>query len=744
MNGKRVVRFGSFEANLQTGELRNAGIRIRLQEQPFRVLALLLDRAGELVSREELKQALWQDSEYGDFDQGLNVAIKKIRTALGDSSDTPRFIETWAKKGYRLIAPVTVLDVEAALSTVAAVEPPKVEKSARVPRWAIALVIGFCVLLSGWWLARRPKSYSLGVFGPVPSFRIAPLTGSLGFEMDPQFSPDGKQIAYVWTGSKKDPPGIFVKVLGAGNPVRLLPPQENVAHIMATWSPDGRFIACVRRVHPVLPPGDEKTKSSVVQRMLAMQSNPPECGVYLLPAIGGEEKKLFDVSFIESLRWSPDGQWFLISAAAGRTEPTALWRYSLDGTKRRQLTVPVKGFRGDSNPTFSPDGKWISFVRNWSSGGSDIFIIPASGGAPRRVTNDAQYIEGMSFSPDGKEIIFSSARAGGERLGLWRIPVEGGAARRLPFGTQNVGDPVMSQTGDHLAYIEATQSGKIWSYPLSSKGKPAGEPSILIGSRQLQVGPQYSPDGKRIAFTSSRSGSWEIWVCAADGSNPVQLTSFGDRQTGTPRWSPDGKFIVFDARPKGHSEIYAIDSEGGTPRQVTRGSRDSVVPSVSRDGVWIYYSSNVGGSWDLWKTRSSGQGAPVQVTHNGGFSGIESADGKILYYAKWDTPGIFSMPVGGGPEFQVTPDLLPKIWGAWGLTKQGIYLLRPAQKANSNDLEPVLSFFDFKTKSTHDILTLVNLPSAGPSLAVSPDGTRVLVAHPDDGGSEIMIVDNFR
>src|SRR5262249_25665870 len=108
-NGTRRIRFGTFEVDLQTGELRREGIRIRLQEQPFKVLAMLLERPSELVSRDELKQRLWTEAEFGDFDQGINVAIKKIRTALGDSSDNPRFIETLARRGYRFIAPVSAV-----------------------------------------------------------------------------------------------------------------------------------------------------------------------------------------------------------------------------------------------------------------------------------------------------------------------------------------------------------------------------------------------------------------------------------------------------------------------------------------------------------------------------------------------------------------------------------------------------------------------------------------------------------
>ena len=735
--------FGTFELNTRTGELRRSGIRVRLQEQPFRVLAMLLARPAELVTRDELKQALWSDAEFGDFDQGLNVAVKKIRVALGDSADNPRFIETLAKRGYRFIAPVTVNEGPRVSDTTADVPTPVPSKGLR---WKVAAAMAALVVIAvaAGFVVQRPREYSLGIFGVAPRFRLTPLTSSLGYEADPQFSPDGKEIAYVWApGKAKEPPSIYVKVLGAGNPVRLLKPEENVGHVLPTWSPDGRYIACVR----VLQQPDVEASSqnnSVAQQIMDRDKTRPDHGVYLLPSVGGEERKLFNIRFINDLKWSPDGKWLLVSTRQERNDPSSLWRYSLDGAQRQQLTFPPPNYAGDSVPAYSPDGKLIAFSRNFSSGGSDIFIVPSGGGEPRRVTFDAQHVHGISFTADGEAIIFSSAREGGQRRALWRVSLKGGTPTRLPFGSDNVDSPVMSQTGDHLAYVQVNQSTRIWAYDLTEPGQTPKDPIAVISSRQLQVGPQYSPDGKRLAFASTRTGSWEIWVAASDGGNPVQLTNFGDRQTGTPRWSPDGKYIVFDARPEKRSDIYVIDSMGGTPRKLTSGPHDNVVPSFSRDGKWIYFSSNAGGNWDLWKMAVDGKSAPVQMTHDQGFSAFESIDEGTLYYSKWDKPGIFSMPVAGGPETLVTIELLPRLWGCWAVAEKGLYLIRPAHKPDSKDLMPVISFYDFQTKQIKDLRPLNDAPNPGPSLAVSPDGKMLLYTQPDEGGSDIMIVDNFR
>jgi Tol biopolymer transport system component len=400
---------------------------------------------------------------------------------------------------------------------------------------------------------------------------------------------------------------------------------------------------------------------------------------------------------------------------------------------------------GDTIPAFSPDGKLIAFSRNWTSGGSDVFVMPPSGGEPRRITSDAHQLRGITFTADGQDIIYSSARQGGQRRSLWRVPLNGGIPVRLPFGSDYADNPQVAQQGNRFAFVQGHDSEQVWLYDIPVQGEVLQDPKILIGSRQMQVGARYSPDGERIVFTSDRTGSWEIWTSKADGSHPVQLTSFGERQTGTPRWSPDGKWIVFDSRPDKHSEIFVIDSEGGQPRQVTySGGHDSVVPSFSRDGKWIYYSSNANGNWDLWRVPFDGKQAPVQLTHDQGFSGFESVDGKTIYYCKWDKPGIYSMPVNGGGESLVTIELLPRLWGAWAVAQKGIYLLIPAEKLDTKELYPELAFFDFEQKKMIHLRPTNGVPHPGPILSISPDEKKMLLSQPDVGGSDIMIVENFR
>ncbi|MGZ4788996.1 MAG: winged helix-turn-helix domain-containing protein [Terriglobales bacterium] len=251
-------------------------------------------------------------------------------------------------------------------------------------------------------------------------------------------------------------------------------------------------------------------------------------------------------------------------------------------------------------------------------------------------------------------------------------------------------------------------------------GSHAGTRKVLISAPGRNEGPQFSPDGKRIAFMSDRSGTTEIWVADADGYNGRQLTDLG---AGSPRWSPDGKLITFDGRVDGRGTIFVIPAEGGFARPLIRNEHDNLVPRFSRDGQWIYFASDQSGSWQLWKVAPTG-GAPVEVTVRGGFAAQEGPDG-YLYYAdtRFPNPQIWRVPIGGAGEEPVSPRIVPRTWASWTIANNGIYFVEDSMEAPA-----ALSFYDF---STHDIRRVAQLQTSPFWLAVSPDGNSVAVDQPN-------------
>jgi len=409
---------------------------------------------------------------------------------------------------------------------------------------------------------------------------------------------------------------------------------------------------------------------------------------------------------------------------------------SVANLEEREFTSPPVGYFADTDPAFSPDGETLAFVR-WAEQlvVGDIYLEPVAGGPARRLTSDGKEISGLAWTADGRSIVYSANRTG--LFTLWRVPISGGEPEPLAGIGQDANSPAVSPRGKVLAYTQAFGNVNIWRVNGPRSTAQAGLPIELISSPRMQADEQFSPDGKRIAFMSDRSGSIEIWVCNSDGSSPVQLTSFGGATPGTPHWSPDGRWIAFDSRPGGKAGVFVISSEGGEPRRVTEGNSDDIVPSWSRDGKWIYFCSNRSGDWELWKVPVAG-GPPLMLTQNGGFEAKESKDGKWLYYSKSSEQGIWKMPIQGGKGILV----LNRDCGRfWDLTDQGICFIDLAAKPH-----PTINVYEFQTQRVSRIGSVDREPvtwGAG-ALSVSPDGQWVLYPQVDRLESHIMLVENFR
>ncbi len=585
-------------------------------------------------------------------------------------------------------------------------------------RWMAAAALGLAAVaaLGAWyvWPARRAS--------PAP-LQMRPLTTFTGEESQPAFSPDGSQVAFVWNGERQDNADIYVKVVGSGPPLRLT--TDAGVDFSPAWSPAGDAIAFVR-VHGLT--GELR----------------------LVPALGGPERKLSDAHALEGYSngdwapplatWSPDGQWVVFCPG----DPRGIAALSLETGERRSLTSPPANWY-DCRVVLSPDGRELAFVR-FSNADSQLYVLPLSpdfqpAGEPRRIPSSVRNAFNWypAWTADGRDIVFY-ADDYANRRGLWRVAASGTREPELlPFGGDNGRDPAIARRGQRLAYAAATFDLNLWRVELRG-GMPAGPPVRLIASSRQEGSPQYSPDGRKIAFGSNQSGSMEIWIADADGSNPVQLTSLGS-YSGSARWSPDGRRVVFDSNTKGRFQVYVVDADGGVPARLTDGPTDEATPVFSADGTRIFYSSLRTGRWEVWAMTADGHD-PVQVTRTGGFAPLLSADGKILYYLKTQrSSDLWTTRVGGGDEARVIDladltviDLSSR--RQFAVSQEGIYYVRTGPEGQR------LQFFDFASRTVRD-----RAPSTiggGHGLTVSPDGRYVVYTRTDQSGSDLMLVDGFQ
>jgi Tol biopolymer transport system component len=367
---------------------------------------------------------------------------------------------------------------------------------------------------------------------------------------------------------------------------------------------------------------------------------------------------------------------------------------------------------------------------------NDLYVIDAGGGEARRLTFDHRPIIGPpTWTADGSEIVFSSTRGG--PASLWRIPAGGGEARPVAGPIGEGGWPSIPPKGDQLVYEQVVAKFNIWRLDLKDQRHAQRPPSAVVSEKGDKMRPDFSPDGKKIAFESNRLGFWDIWTCATDGSTCDELTSLHGT-AGRARWSPNGHYIAFEFHPKELSEIYVVEVPGGVPRLLpTIAGSDNLSPSWSRDGQWIYFASKRGiEPFQIWKISVHG-GAPIKLTRNSGISPVESPDGRYLYYSKYEAGGVWRMPVEGGEETQVLEEVRGGAWPNWVLTPEGIYFLRFDKSPNAT-----IQFLDFATHKTVPIWTLEKEPGWG--LSISQDAKSILYVQNEFAESNIMLVKNFR
>jgi Tol biopolymer transport system component/DNA-binding winged helix-turn-helix (wHTH) protein len=702
------VRFDAFEFDFHVGELRREGQRVRLQDQPSRVLFRLLQRPGEVVTREELRQDLWPADTYVDFDHGLNSAVARLRETLRDSADKPRFVETISKRGYRFIAPLRPDDPAVPEPALIPAEPDQPRSRFFVSRrfWAVAVFFATSSCAAAIWAMYRPD-----VDKQLTKIEVVPLIGLRGFQATPALSPDGNLVAFRQSDSSHNA-GIYVAVVGGDKPIQL---TSNSGDCCPAWSPDGREIAFSRYKDRVL-------------------------SIITIPALGGTEHRVYQGpdSMGGGISWSPDGNQ-LAFCESRPEDPTRSWisLLSLADSSTRQFSSPPAGSI-DRNPMFSPDGKELTFIRSTVAGVSnDIFVMSMKGGPAKRLTFDNRPIMGSpAWTPDSREIVFSSDR--GAATALWRVCATGCSLPRPVAGP--VGEakwPSIPTNGVHtLVYEEGLSTFNIWQLRLKDSKHREKPAAALISEKGDKMRPELSPDGKGIAFESNRLGFWDIWTCDVQGAECDQVTSLHG-SAGRPRWSPDGHRIAFEFHPKERSEIYLVDVPGGVPHLLlTIPGADNLSPSWSRDGKTLYFASKRGAEpFQIWKMPLQG-GSPIQITKHSGIGPEESADGRYLYYCKFEQGGLWRMPLDGGEEIEVLQDVEGGAWPNWALSPEGIYFLKFGKFTGVS-----IEFLEFATGKTHRLWTLQKDPGWG--LNLSSDGKSIVYIQDEFAQSNLMLVKNF-
>lgn len=585
-------------------------------------------------------------------------------------------------------------------------------------RWMPALSALVVLLVAaggvfGWYFRREAPPPLIG--------RPLPFTSFPGFEINPALSPDGKQVAFAWNGDKQDNFDIYIKQVSSNVWVPLT--KNSAEDFSPAWSPDGNNIAFLRR----------------------LDANRNE--LLVISALGGPERKLADVVMADerrsrqpALAWSPDNHWLAVSDRETGDVSEGLFLVSVQtGEKRRLTRSPASAFR-DFAPSFSPDKRTLLFTRSSKLGSTaEIYLLSLSEdfapiGEPRQMKTGERFVRSPVWTSDGRYILYLAASHVGKRdqTELRKIAASGvGKSEQIEVLEGTINEMSL---GRHLVYMRSTNDSDIWRAEIPPNGRPASQPKVFISSTRADEQPRYSPDGKKIAFGSDRSGAEELWIADADGRNPVPITSFGGPLIGAKDWSPDSQRLVFHVRLEGQADIFTISAAGGVPKRLTTNPADDFSSSYSRDGRWIYFGSARSGQAEIWKMPAEG-GEAVQLTSIGAHMPFEAPDGKTLYFLHLNQPkGIWNMPVAGGEAVQVTGPVNEE---AYAVGAEGIFY-SPAPDATQKGSFRFLSFATGKTRTV-----VVTERPIGGMIGISPDQRFLAFAQSVQFNRDLMLIENF-
>jgi eukaryotic-like serine/threonine-protein kinase len=611
-------------------------------------------------------------------------------------------------------------DVGLALETLSGPAPPSLH-SKRRRRIAVRVLAAVGVLAAAaaavaWYLKRTEI--------PAPQVVLVASSRVTGDQVS--FSPDGNQVAFSSPGERGDNWDIWLKIVGEAETHRLT--HGPAAHYWPAWSPDGNLIAFTR-----------------------YEGEAPVGAVYLVSPLGGQERRLSDLPVGFGLSWSPDGHWLAVTnaRAEGDTTPGSggIHLIPAGGGEPHPVTFPKPPY-ADYYPAFSPNGRALAFFSCLQfRARCDLHVLSLDpefrpAGAPRRLPPQKVDAYGLAWTRDGKTILYGVV---GDRL--WRVRADGTSPpESVELAGRRAYGPFTLASRDRLGFIRDAADSDIYQLKM---GSTAATP--LIASTAPELDPQYSPDGQRIAFTALRDGDvWAVWLAEADGSNPTRLTRGPGRQQLTPRWSPDGRTIAFEAQAEdGHWDVWTMGVEGAGLRQITHRDGDDG-PSWSRDGRWLYFTSDRTGRDEIWRVAVTG-GAEEQFTREGGARPFESSDGRTLFYkrARSDAPAsrgswgggaaLLARPTAGGPE-RTAVQCVPE--PAYAVGPEGVFHL-DCVRVHTAPPRRSLRYWNARTGEDRLVTTLDVGVIYDTCLSVSPDGQTVLFTR-DTRVDDLMMIENFR
>jgi len=593
-----VVRFGVYEVDPQAGELRRNGLKVKLQEQPFQVLTILLERPGEVVSREEMQRRLWPADTFVDFDHSLNAAIKRLRDALRDSADNPRFVETLARRGYRFVAPVAGALPANGNGMIQAGLAARNHQAIWIA--ATVVLVASCISV-GWHIGHRTT------LPAAPSeVRLTANSADIPVERA-SISPDGRLLAYT------DPRGLFVREMSREDSHQIILPANLKAHFVG-WYPDGSHL------------------------LVGGSGDAGNLSLWKVSILGGTARNVS--SETDSGAVSPDGLQIAFLRSSGKFSGFELWLMDVDGARARKL-CDIAGFA--DSVAWSPTSRKVAYLRTtyWpgDTANSRIESYDLADGRTTTLYSDYRLQTGLSWARNGRLYFTRSEENANAESNVWSILADENSGQSRGELTKHTSGPdwklrpELSADGKRLAFLRSTIAPTVFVADVNANTKTLEKLRRLTLDESRSRPYEWTPDSKAVLFVSDRDGEFHIYQQAPDAASPELLVDGHDAPS-ILRLNPDATEILYESQTSHASAAPAprspqfqhekvrlmrapihggagqqlLEAEGMVNFQCARTpSRMCLFSRVTKDAlVFVQFDSATGASKELFKTSDSG------------------------------------------------------------------------------------------------------------------------------------------
>ncbi len=691
-------KLGEFIANRSLNTLVRAESSISVEPKVMEVLYYLASRANQVISRQQLMDNLWQSQV---SDGAVSRVVGLLRKALEDNSESPLYIQTVAKKGYRLIAEVESISGQQEQASLSSLT---VNFKSII---TIGVLLAVALLIALNWSAKIEQSKT-GLIISQPQFNQ--LTSEQGFEYDANLSFDEKWLIYRHRNNLKDKHNLYLKILDSQQSNQQVIQLTNSAKDdrAPTFSPDKRQILFTR-----------KAMNDCSLMLLSLDEN----GQPL------EEKQIYQCGAFDhysNLVWSKDAKSIYFTDRASAEVPYQIHKLNLATKRVEKMTSGLDNYYGDNELSLSPSGKYLAFFRNKYWGNNQVYILELETGEEKKLLELGFLAWNISWTADEKHLLYSDNRNGGM---LKLIDINDASVETIYYSSQSINSPELSASGSSIIYSTETADVDLWKISIDDLKQNKKPIKQSASSSRLDGQPALTKGGEKLLFLSDRNSVTQLWLQDKDGMRVMDSVK-NESRIDEYSWHPDGKQVLV-----AHSDktIYLLDTEKNTSLLIDLGDKKAAYPQFSNDGKTIYFTSDSSGDWQLWSyqlasVEAGNSQAMNQLTETGGYR-VKVGDDDNLYFTKYRQTGIWRL------------DLLTKkeeVIASESIRSSNFAVCRNSIIYEVDNKQSQLWQIDLSSQSKHLLLTTPN--SAKFKFDVIDDCKKLVFSQWENIESDVMMM----